>query len=420
MTVKSVKIFNLKLSFCILIFAFSICSFNANAQTDEERLVELRQQIEQLQKQADQYRSNIKGEQDKAASLKKEISVLQNQISRIQTQIQLTSKKIDKTSIEIGGIQTQIFNTQEKINMQKEAAGRLLLFLSRRDKEPLLATLLKNNSLSDFLKEGHYVNNISANLLDLVDELKSSKTVYEGQKNELEDKKGELESLKQEQSAQKSSLNNVTVTKSTLLARTKGQEAAYQKILANIEKQEMEFFKEQRELELKVISGGLYIVHITAETIPPKKTKIFQWPEEGYHITQGYGMTSYARRGAYGGAGHNGIDIAAGYGSPIKAISDGQIVANGTNDGWGNWVAIKHPNNMVSLYAHMSSLSFLKVGSNVKVGDVIGYEGATGHVTGSHLHLSIYRDFFTYLNDKKNGDLYFNYFEGSINPLDYL
>ncbi len=68
----------------------------------------------------------------------------------------------------------------------------------------------------------------------------------------------------------------------------------------------------------------------------------------------------------------------------------------------------------------MSSLSFLRVGTEVKAGDVIGYEGATGNASGSHLHLSIYKDFFTYISDKKSGQLYFNYFEGTVNPLDYL
>ena len=103
------------------------------------------------------------------------------------------------------------------------------------------------------------------------------------------------------------------------------------------------------------------------------------------------------------------------------AIGDGEIIANGKNDGWGNWVAIKHPNqyNLISVYGHMSALSFLQVGTQVHAGQAIGYEGDTGNVTGSHLHLSIYKDFFTYVNGK-NDQLYFNYFEGSVNPLNYL
>jgi len=138
-------------------------------------------------------------------------------------------------------------------------------------------------------------------------------------------------------------------------------------------------------------------------------------------MTQGYGMTTYARRGAYGGAGHNGLDISCGFGSPNLAIGDGQVIANGTNKGWGIWVAVRHPNDMVSLYAHNNSLSSkAAVGGLVKAGDVLGYEGKTGYVTGAHLHLSLYRDYFTYM---KGEELYFNYgyAEGSaLNPASYL
>lgn len=235
----------------------------------------------------------------------------------------------------------------------------------------------------------------------------------------MQEKTATLEELKEQASARKQQLASVNNEKARVLKATKGQEAAYQKQLAHVETQKAGFFKELRELELKIISGGLYIVHITATSVPKKGTKLFAWPESGYRVTQSYGYTSYARKGAYGGAPHNGIDIAAGFGAEIKAIGAGLIVANGTNDGWGNWIAIQHANNMVSVYAHMSSLASSKVGVSVTQGQTIGYEGSTGNATGSHLHLSLYKDFFTYINEKKN-QLYFNYFEGSLNPSDYM
>jgi murein DD-endopeptidase MepM/ murein hydrolase activator NlpD len=410
-------------AFFVVYVVCSILGFHscAYAQTGEERIEELKKQIEELQNQALQYRDNIAGERAKADSLKKEISILKNQISALETQITATSKNIDKTEIEITGLEETIYSTQEKIHKQKATIGRIILFFNGQDKESLLVQLFKNKNLSDFIRQQDYATTMSAQLLTIIDELRATEQALEHDKTTLEDKKEDLEALKQEHQAKRQSLAGATQVKNTILTQTKGQEAQYQKMLTEIEKKEATFFKELRALETSIVAGGLYLVHIQATGTPKKGTKLFSKPMDGAYITQSYGMTTYARRGAYGGAPHNGVDYAAGYGSSIKAIGDGEIIANGSNDGWGNWVAIRHPNqfNLVSLYSHMSALSPLKVGTQVAVGQVIGYEGKTGHVTGSHLHLSIYKDFFTYIHDTKS-QLYFNYFEGSLNPLDYL
>jgi murein DD-endopeptidase MepM/ murein hydrolase activator NlpD len=409
-----------KLTILILLLMFFVVGANfAWAQTDEERVAQLRQQIDLLEKEAEKYRDNIAGQKEKAASLQRDISILQNEMKGLEAQIALTSKKIDTTKIEITGVQGNIFSTQEKINHQKNTIARLVLFYNNLDNENLLETILKNDNISEFFRQEQYANSVNQDLLNAVNDLKDAKSSLENNKDQLETKQQELERLNKEQAAKKNSLSSVKSNKNTLLKQTKGQEAEYQKMLTDIERKEAEFFTELQKLENDVVANGLYIVTVTADKLPKKGTKLFAWPEEGKRITQGYGMTAYAKKGAYGGAGHNGIDIASGFGSSIYAIGDGEIIANGKNDGWGNWVAIKHPGayNLVSIYGHMSALSLLKVGSHVKAGDVIGYEGATGNVTGSHLHLSLYKHFFTY---EKKGQLYFNYFEGSINPLDYL
>ncbi len=418
---KKISVFIFLLS--TLYFLLSTAVF---AQTDEEKMADLKAQIQALEQQAMQLKGTISQKQAQADTLKNQIVNLKSQIVSLQTQISLTGKKIDKTKIELNDTQNNIFNTQEKINKQKNTIGRLLLFMDRMDKESLLSIILKNKDLSDYFRQTQSAMTVNVNLMSLVDDLQKTENQLNQNKDNLEDKKKDLESLKQQQNIQKISLDQATKDKNQLLKDTKGQEAAYQKMLAEVERQESVFFSQLRELETHVIQGGLYIVHVTASGNLPKKQKgLFKWPEEDYRITQGYGCTKYARcgrkSGPYNGAPHNGIDMAAGYGSPIKAIAEGEIIANGKNDGWGNWVAIKHSNqyNLVSIYSHMSTLSFLQVGTQVYSGQVIGYEGNTGNVTGSHLHLSVYKDFFTYINDKKD-QLYFNYFEGSVNPLDYL
>lgn len=415
-------------SFNILFFIFAFFifgAFGAGAQTDQEKMADLQKQIEQLEEQAQQYRGTIAQQKAQANTLKNQIANLKNQINSLQAQINLTSKKIDKTAMEIESAQNNIFDTQEKINHRKLSIGQLFVLQNRRDNESLAATVFKNKNLSDFLNQREYSQSLTSSLLNVVNELKSDKQLLEAQQKNLENQKGNLESLKRQQGSQKVSLSQATDDKNKLLAETKGQEAQYQKMLVEVEQKKAFFFSQLKELETHIIQGGLYIVRVTAGNLPKKGTDLFSWPEDDYRITQGYGCTRYARcgrtRGPYGGAPHNGLDTAAGYGSQIRAIAEGEIIANGKNDGWGNWVAIKHPNqyNLVSVYAHMSSLSFLQVGTQVRSGEVIGYEGNTGNVTGSHLHLSLYKEFFTFVKDT-NGQLYFNYFEGSVNPLDYL
>src|SRR3989344_3136324 len=391
---------------------------SAFAQTDDERIAQLRQEIERLEQQAEAYRQNIAREQANADSLNKEISIIQNRISKLRAQINITVKKISSTSLEIGNVTGEIYTTQGRIEYQKSAIGELLLDLYRQDRESLLVAVMKNESISDFLNRLQQTANLGESLLGLVGDLKSAKNAYENHKSTLENKKQELVNLNRQQTSQKLSLDGTQKEKDNLLKITKGQEAQYQKLLEEIEIKQSLFFTEMKELETKIIQGGLYILRVEAKNLPQKGTKLFQWPEEDYRITQGYGCTSYARcgsrRGPYGGAIHNGIDMTSGYGSSIKAIGDGEVIANGKNDGWGNWVAIKHPPyDLVSIYGHLSAFEFLRVGTQVTTGQTIGYEGSTGFSTGSHVHLSLYKEFFTYVKEDK-GQLYFNY-DNTIN-----
>lgn len=88
---------------------------------------------------------------------------------------------------------------------------------------------------------------------------------------------------------------------------------------------------------------------------------------------------------------HKGVDFAAAYGDPIHAIGDGVVVGAGylpEEDGYGQITLIRHANGIVSAYAHQSRV-LVTAGQHVTAGQVIGYVGDTGHVTGPHLHFEI-------------------------------
>ena len=89
---------------------------------------------------------------------------------------------------------------------------------------------------------------------------------------------------------------------------------------------------------------------------------------------------------------HTGTDIACAEGTPILAAADGTITAANGLDSWGGsygyYIQIDHGGGLETLYAHCSSIC-VTTGQQVQAGEVIGYVGHTGRVTGNHLHLEV-------------------------------
>ncbi|MDR1952681.1 MAG: M23 family metallopeptidase [Elusimicrobiota bacterium] len=111
----------------------------------------------------------------------------------------------------------------------------------------------------------------------------------------------------------------------------------------------------------------------------------------GGRYTSGFGRRVHPVTGRI--SVHGGLDVAAPIGSKVSAAADGTVILASYNAGYyGTAIYIDHHNGYITHYGHLSKIN-VKVGQKVKAGQIIGRSGATGRVTGPHLHFTI----------KKNG-----------------
>jgi murein DD-endopeptidase MepM/ murein hydrolase activator NlpD len=116
---------------------------------------------------------------------------------------------------------------------------------------------------------------------------------------------------------------------------------------------------------------------------PQQYTGDYRWPLDAGIISSEYGERW--------GKMHKGIDIAAEAGEPVYAVAAGEVIYAGNGlSGYGNVVILRHDSKLTSLYAHNTELK-VKVGDEIKQGDLIALLGSTGHSTGPHVHFE-FRD----------------------------
>jgi murein DD-endopeptidase MepM/ murein hydrolase activator NlpD len=126
---------------------------------------------------------------------------------------------------------------------------------------------------------------------------------------------------------------------------------------------------------------------VPADPVDPGQ---FICPIAGAQIIQQFGPTAFAIEPSFGGYlhFHTGVDLLAGYGTPIVAAAGGKVTATGNADYFGIRVEITDSFGLVEIYAHMSQV-VVAVGQEVQQGQKVGYVGSTGLSIGSHLHFQL-------------------------------
>ncbi len=140
----------------------------------------------------------------------------------------------------------------------------------------------------------------------------------------------------------------------------------------------------QAEAQAEQHNAALQKLAKAAET-QAAKIALNQWqlPVDGYHLTARFGQCS-----ALWASCHTGLDFAAPSGTPIHAVANGVVTSVGYDGSYGNKTVITLDDGTELWFCHQTSYT-VNVGDTIQAGQLIGYIGATGNVTGPHLHLEV-------------------------------
>jgi murein DD-endopeptidase MepM/ murein hydrolase activator NlpD len=374
------------------IFCFTTITSRADTIDQIQKQIEKRNQdIANLEKEIKSYQNQIDDLGQQANSLKSAIKSLDLTRKKFETDIKITENKIENKNYEISNLNSQIHSKEDDISDDKRIIDNVFKEIYKTDNNSLIEKVLSNNSIAETLSSMEKLNSLQGRLYDRINTLNNIKLDLEANKKASEKAKNDLISLKNELNNQRDLVKSATNEKNQLLNETKQSEAEYQRILAN--KQEL---KQSIEKEILDFESQLKIM-IDTSKLPKTGSGVLSWPLDAVTITQYFGNTDFATANAqvYNGKGHNGIDLRASVGTPVKSALLGTVVGVGNTGtvrtcySYGKWVLIQHPNGLSTLYAHLS-LQSVSEGQSVSTGQIIGYSGNTGYTTGPHLHFGVY------------------------------
>ncbi|CCX38259.1 peptidase M23 family [Clostridium sp. CAG:1013] len=365
----------------------------AEIQAEQSRLEAEKQE---LQDKLDQLRDEEAEKQAYQDTLQEKINVLQEQIDTTRQNIEDLNDSITELTMKLDASEAEI---QDTIDEFKER----LVALYTAGSVSTLEILLDSDSLSEFTTRTKMLETMTAHDQELVDKLEEYVDSTEAERTERQQQMEEVAELKKDLENQQQELDALYEENAAALEEIQGAEgatenalAANEEELAASEQKMQEAIAAQKAAEeaAQAAQGG------GSSSSGSGSSGNISYPSggggvEGFNPIWPLPGVTYISAGYNGYPGHKGLDIAGPYGTAVVAAEDGTVIdANSTDPwgmSWGYYVLIYHNGTYSTRYAHLSSVA-VSNGQYVTAGTVVGYEGATGNVTGPHLHFEVYQN----------------------------
>jgi murein DD-endopeptidase MepM/ murein hydrolase activator NlpD len=364
----------------ILIVAFMVAvsaSIGGDARAD--RLSDLRAKIAAAQAQESQLSSEIGSIEGRIRELEGQVGDVSARLDTLEHDLALQQEKLERIT------RLFVFQTEQLNFIKREYAvsvGRLnrrLIDLYESDDPTTLDVLLSAGNLSDFLDQVNYVRDLGAQDNRITTQVDGAKVRMHAAREKTKATRAKVATVTRTIAVRTTQVREV---RERLLISKKGlssSKAHKREQLASVGESKREYLHEVAGLEASQaqVTAQIQASGSSSYDSSPSSSGLI-WPVSG-PVVSPFGM----RWGRL----HAGIDIGAGYGTPIHASASGAVIFAGWMGGYGNFVIIDHGGGLSTGYAHQSSIAV--GGGTVSQGQVIGYVGCTGHCFGPHLHFEV-------------------------------
>ncbi|MBP9751663.1 MAG: peptidoglycan DD-metalloendopeptidase family protein [Candidatus Moranbacteria bacterium] len=389
------------------------------ADTTEEYTDDLKDDLKEINAKIKAYKQIVDLKEKQSDTLESQLSTLETQAQKLEREIRENEQELSDLGRELRETEAGISEKERFIVREKQVLSGLIreYHAATVDGADVLFALGDGNGI--LMKRQDWVTETSGRIGAMLRSLEETKQALLSGKETLDRKKLEADTVQEQLDRRNEYLIGSRQSKATLLAKTEAEKQKYSTLVRTLQEEQKDIENEINNLE----SGKIGVLDLGK--IPKYQKGLLSYPVKKIVITQGYGMTSYAKSGAYGGGPHNGVDFGASTGTSVYAAMKGKVVAigsmtkNGKWYGYGRWIAIDHGNGLLTLYGHLSKQS-VKKGEKVDEGEQIGLSGNTGYSTGPHLHFSVFSsDSFEVVPSSKVSGISVP-IGAHVNPMKYL
>ena len=347
-------------SFALAALAGALAAATAPGQDLQEQLNETEEKLSEVEAHEGVLTTEISHETAQLLRLEGEVADLRDREAVVAAELAAKQAELSEAQSRLESLRARL---QSAITILED---RLVALYKSSDPD-VLTVLLSSHGFDDLLERTEYFQRIEAQdneivgrVRDLRNQMQDTVNAVKTARNAIAERKAELER-----------------TRAKLERRTGELAAARRKHRATLA--EVRDQKEILEGDLSKISAKIQAQLSVLPAGPIRGgSGQFIWPVNG-PITSGFGMRW--------GRMHEGIDISAPSGTPIRAAGSGSIVLAAYSGGYGNYTCISHGGGLSTCYGHQSS--FARTSGSISQASILGYVGSTGSSTGPHLHFEV-------------------------------